>query len=309
MVAKSLVKGDKVGVVAPSNPYKEKYRDNFKRATELLETMGYELVFAKNLFETDEEISVDAQKRADDINEMFDNRDIKAIISLQGGDNANSVLPLLDYDLIRKNPKIFMGLSDITTILNAIYTKTGLVTYHTNDYLFGFGGKFTEYDLEDFNKAFVLGNRTEIEPTTERKVIRKGCGGGKLIGGNSRCLLKLAGTEYFPDFKDAILFVEAMSGNIEQYEYMFEQLKQIGAFDKINGVIVGYVKGLQEDEAKIQMEDVLLRVSKDYSFPIIKCNDFGHKNSNAVMPIGVRVKIDTTNCSIKLLDREIEFNA
>lgn len=310
MVAKSLVKGDKVGVVAPSNPYKEEYRDNFRQATKLLETMGYELVFAKNLFETSEGNPVDAQKRANDINEMFDNSDIKAIISLQGGDNANSVLPLLDYDLIRKNPKIFMGLSDITTILNAIYTKTGLVTYHTNDYLFGFGGEFTEYDREDFNKAFVLGNRTEIKPTTERKAIRKGCGEGKLIGGNLRCLLKLAGTEYFPDFNDAILFVEAMSGNIKQYEYMFEQLKQIGIFNRINGVIVGYVKGLQENnDAKIQMEDVLLRVSKDYTFPIIKCNDFGHKNSNAVMPIGVKVKIDATNCSIKLLDREIEFNA
>lgn len=306
MVAKKLVKGDKIGVVAPSSPYKEKYRDNFNRATNLLESMGYQLIFAKNLFETSEEIPVDAQKRADDINEMFKNKEINAIICLQGGDNANSVLPLLDYGLIRNNPKIFMGLSDITTILNAIYTKTGLITYHTNDYLFGFGGDFTEYDMEDFNNAFVLGNRTEIKPTTERKVIREGEAEGKLAGGNLRCLLKLAGTEYFPNFKDSILFVEARSGNIKQYEYMFEQLKQIGVFDLIKGAIVGYVKGLQEDnDDKIQMEDILLKVSDGYSFPILKCDDFGHKNSNAVMPIGVKSRIDTADCSIKLLENTI----
>lgn len=306
MLAKSLVKSDKIGVVAPSGPYKEKYRDNFERATKLLELMGYELVFSKNLFETSEESSVDAQKRADDINEMFANKDIKAIICLQGGDNANAVLPLLEYDLIKKNPKIFMGLSDITTILNAIYTKTGLVTYHTNDFLFGFGGEFSEYDLEDFNKTFVIGNRTEIKPTMERKVIREGRAEGKLVGGNLRCLLKLAGTEYFPDFRDSIFFVEARSGNVKQYEYMFEQLKQIGVFDLIKGAIVGYVKGIQEDnESKIQMEDILLKVSSRYVFPIIKCEDFGHKNSNAIMPIGVRVKIDTNDCGIKLLEWEI----
>ena len=307
MVAKKLVKGDKIGVVAPSSPYKEKYRDNFNRATKLLESMGYELVFSKNLFETSEAIPVDAQKRADDINEMFENKEINAIICLQGGDNANSVLPLLDYELIRNNPKIFMGLSDITTILNAIYTKTGLITYHTNDYLFGFGGNFTEYDMKDFNNAFVLGNRTEIKPTTERKVIREGEAEGKLVGGNLRCLLKLAGTEYFPNFKDSILFVEARSGNIKQYEYMFEQLKQIGVFDLIKGAIVGYVKGLQEEvNVKIQMEDILLRVSKDYSFPILKCDDFGHKNSNAIMPIGVRVKLDADNCVIRILEPDIK---
>jgi len=309
MLPLRLITGDKIGIVAPSSPYKEKYRDNFERARKLLESMGYELVFGKNLFATNEEFPVHAQKRADDINAMFANKEIKAIITLQGGDNANSILPLLDYDLIRKNPKIFMGLSDITTILNAIYTKTGLITYHTNDYLFGFGGDFTEYDMEDFNNALVLGNRTEIKPTTERKVIREGEAEGKLVGGNLRCLLKLAGTEYFPDFRESILFVEAMSGNVKQYEYMFEQLKQIGVFDLIKGAIVGYVKGLQEEvEAKIQMEDILLKVTERYKFPIIKCDDFGHKNSNAVMPIGVKVKIDTVDCSIKLLEKEITLD-
>ena len=94
MIAKSLVKGDKIGVEAPSGSYKEKYRDNFERATKLLESMGYELVFAKNLFETSKELSVDAQKRADDINEMFKNKDIKAIISLD--------YSLLTHNLIKE---------------------------------------------------------------------------------------------------------------------------------------------------------------------------------------------------------------
>ena len=115
-------------------------------------------------------------------------------------------------------------------------------------------------------------------------------------------LLKLAGTEYFPDFSNAILFVEAQSRKIKQYEYMFEQLKQIGVFDVINGVIVGYVKGLQEEpKSKIQMEDILLKVTSNYNFPIIKCDDFGHKNSNATMPIGAKVRINTDNCTINFI--------
>lgn len=302
MLASLLKTGDAIGIVAPSSSYKEIFKKNFEKAMNLLETMGYKLVFGNNLFETSEDFAVDASKRAADINEMFENREIKAIICLQGGENANAVLPLINYELIKKNPKIFLGLSDITTILNAIYKKTGLITYHGNDFLFGFGGDFSEYDMNDFEDTFVKGNRKEIIPTVNRRIIRNGDTEGVLIGGNLRCLLKLAGTEYFPNFKNAILFVEAQSGKIKQYEYMFEQLKQIGVFDLINGVIVGYVKGLQEEpKSRIQMEDILLKVTSNYSFPIIKCDDFGHKNSNATMPIGAKVRINTDNCTINFI--------
>jgi len=302
MIASLLQVGDTIGIVAPSNSYKEIFKGNFEQARNLLEVMGYKLVFGSNLFETSEDVAVDANKRALDINEMFSNNEIKAIICLQGGENANAVLPLLDYEAIKENPKIFLGLSDITTILNAIYKKTGLITYHGNDFLFGFGGDFTEYDMNDFEDTFVKGNRKELIPTKSRKIVRGGKAEGILIGGNLRCLLKLAGTEYFPDFSNAILFVEAQSGKIKQYEYMFEQLKQIGVFDVINGVIVGYVKGLQEEpKSKIQMEDILLKVTSNYNFPIIKCDDFGHKNSNATMPIGAKVRINTNDCSIKFI--------
>lgn len=301
MISNLLKKGDSIGIVAPSSPYKEVFNENFEKASNLLESMGYRLVFGRNLFETGEDIAVEANKRATDINEMFESSEIKAIICLQGGENANAVLPLLNYKLIKKNPKIFLGLSDITTILNAVYKKTGLITYHGNDFLFGFGGNFSEYDMNDFEDTFVKGNRKEIMLTTS-KIIRDGNAEGTLIGGNLRCLLKLAGTEYFPDFKNAILFVEALSGNIKQYEYMFEQLKQIGVFDLVNGVIVGYVKGLQEEpKSKIQMEDILLKITSNYVFPIIKCDNFGHKNSNTTMPIGVKVRINTNDCSINFI--------
>ena len=125
---------------------------------------------------------------------------------------------------------------------------------------------------------------------------------GKLLGGNLLCLLKLAGTPYWPDFTGAILFVEALNIPPEGCDHQFRQLEQMGVFDAVRGVVVGYIDGLQKgDSALLQMEDVLLRVTADYGFPILKVNDFGHNCPNTVLPVGGQVKVDADRQTVEIL--------
>jgi muramoyltetrapeptide carboxypeptidase len=124
------------------------------------------------------------------------------------------------------------------------------------------------------------------------------------MGGNLGCMLKLAGTRYFPDFTDSILFVEAYEITPQGCDSAFNQLKQIGVFGKIRGVIVGHVYSLQVSEKKMpQMEDILLKVTKEYNFPILKMNDFGHNCPNTVLPIGTKARLDADNKELEILEK------
>ena len=216
-------------------------------------------------------------------------------------------MPYLNWQSIEANPKIFLGISDITVLLNAIYHKTELITFHGNDVMWGFGRKPTEYDKQEFVMRLMDAGIGNITPHGERRTVRGGAAEGFLLGGNLHCLLKLAGTPYFPDFTGAILFVEAIDITLEGCDYLFQQLKQMGVFDKISGAIVGYIDGLQTDsKAMLQMEDVLFRVTAEYDFPISKVNEFGHNCPNTVLPVGGKVKLDADRQTIEITENCVQ---
>ncbi len=304
MLGSKLRIGDTIGIVAPSN-HVINGKNGIQRCIDYLTNKGFKVKLSKHLFKVDGMSAGTEIQRASDINDMFKDKEVKAIICADGGSTSNGVLPLLDYQLIQDNPKLFIGLSDITVLINAIYTKIGLVTYHGNNAIYGFGSKNpADYEYEEFKSRFIEEDNTYVVSNGERKEIRKGIVEGKLIGGNLRCLLNLAGTPYFPDCSDAILFLEAYDITDYQCEFMFNHLKQMGVFDKIKGVIVGYIWGLQHKETDMQqMEEVLLKVTKDYSFPILKCNDFGHNIPNTILPIGIKTRINTNDLTIEFLER------
>jgi muramoyltetrapeptide carboxypeptidase len=138
-------------------------------------------------------------------------------------------------------------------------------------------------------------------------MVRSGTAEGRLLGGNLHCLAKLAGTPYFPDFTGAIFFVEAMNIQPEECDHFFQQLKQIGVFDRIRGALVGYIDSLQKDEnAAMQMEDVLLHVTAEYDFPILKVNDFGHNCPNTILPVGGNVRIDADKGTLEILEECVQ---
>lgn len=293
-----LKKGDFIGVVSASDPLKDIENDKqFGSGIKFLENMGFHVVLGKNLS------SIDPEKRAEDMNNFFRDKKIKAVIASQGGDTSDKLLPFLDFEIIKKNPKIFLGISDITVLLNAINTKTGLITFHGNDIKYGFGRNPTKYDKTEFSRILMNGSEGEIPANRERKTIRGGKAEGKLIGGNLYCLLKLANTEYWPDFEKSIIFLEGYDFEKEDCKSQLEKLKKLNVFDKTDGVIIGYIYGLQKlNPSSKQMEEILLEITKNYDFPILKVNDFGHNTPNTVLPVGAVIEMDADKKTIKLVE-------
>lgn len=307
MIPSRLKVGDKIGIISPSAPITDDLKEQYKNGIKFLEELEFEIILGKYIFSTSLGISASPKKKAEDISNMFKDISIKAIICSQGGLNANSCLPYLNWDIIEQNPKIFLGISDITALLNPIFQYTGLVTFHGNDLIFGFGNNPSDYDKQEFINCLVEGRIGKIPSNGERTSIREGTVTGKLLGGNLHSLLRLAGTPYFPDFRESILFLEAMDISPVFCDAFFNQLKQIGIFDQIKGVIIGYIYGLQEQiPENIQMEEILFRVTEEYDFPILKVNDFGHNCSNTILPIGCSIELNTRKKEISIIEQYVK---
>lgn len=302
MIPLKLQKNDKIGIVSPSSPITNNCIEQFNNGVKYLNDLGFQVVIAKNALSNTFGYSATPEEKAEDINNMFADKSIKAIICSQGGENANSCLPFLHWKTIKENPKIFLGISDITVLLNSIYAKTGLVTFHGNDIIWGFGRNPKPYDTQEFIDRLVYGKTGIINSNGIRTTVREGVAEGKLIGGNINCLLKLAGTSYLPKFEDSILFLESFGFDPEECDSNFNHLMQMGVFDNIKGVIVGYIFDEFSNQRAINMENILLNISDGYGFPILKINDFGHNCPNTVIPIGTEVRLDSNKKEIKILE-------
>jgi len=300
MLAKSLKKGDTIGVVAPSNPFNQERKIEFDNFIEYMNEQGIEVKLSDNFYASGKYGAGTPEERADDINSMFANKDIKAIWCLQGGDNASQTLDLIDYDIVKNNPKIFIGKSDIDVLLLALNKKTDLITFHSCDPKIG---RDRELDFDYTKKWFkqrLFEKSKKIEPSEEWTCVNEGQVEGKIIGCNPISILKLAGTDYFPDFTNSILFIEAYRSNPKEIIYQLAQFKQIGTFDKIKGIVIGNNFEFQSDDFKV--EEMIKELLVDYNFPILKINEFGHYQPHAFLPIGAKVKLDATNKTIEIID-------
>lgn len=298
-----LHKGDTIGVVSPSSPILEKERPQLIEGIDFLRRMGFKVVLSENALNVDDYSAGTPEERAEDINSLFGNKEIKAVFCSTGGSTANSCIPLLDWKALQRNPKIFLGMSDVTVLLNAIHVETAMATFHGNNVL-KYGTNPTQYDMKELVQRLIDAKIGKINKNSKRKTVRKGVAEGRLMGGSLGCILKLAGTRYCPDFKDSILFVEAYEITPQECDCAFNQLKQMGVFEKIEGAVVGYVYSLQVSEKKLTpMEDILLKVTKEYDFPILKMNDFGHECPNTVLPIGVKARLDADNKELEILEK------
>ena len=299
MIPNRLVKGDKIGIIAPSSPVTENKLEDINNSITLMEGSGFEIVFGKNVFKNTLGYGSTAKEKAEDINSMFANPEIKAIFCVTGGANSNSTFEYIDYELIKQNPKILCGFSDSTSITNMITEKTGLVTFN--------GATFkaltsweTEYAYKQVINKFVLGKKELAEQDDEFYTIKEGMTEGDLIGGNLSLTANLSSGKYSIDFTDKILFIEELvsESDAEMVSNHLYKMKQNGVFDKIKGIWVGNYEG------EISLEKILLDTLEDkYEFPIIKSNNFGHTEKKMVIPIGTKARIDTTkDIKIELLE-------
>ncbi|MBI4162922.1 MAG: LD-carboxypeptidase [Candidatus Aenigmarchaeota archaeon] len=302
LIPKALKKGDTIGIVSPSGAIVKQNKKQLNSGIKFLKNLGFKTLLGKNALKVDNFSAGTAQERADDINNMFSDSSVDAIMCTQGGETANSCLPFIDWSIIRKNPKIFTGISDITALLNAMYTKSSLVSFHGNDVMWGFGRKPSKYDTNEFigrlvNKKIGLVNKNSIW-----KTVKSGSAEGTLLGGNLTCFMKLIGTEYFPDLTNSILFLEEYRPRPQELEYKLEQLKQTGVFEKVKGVLIGHIDGIDNKNIEQNMESILLRITGSYDFPILKCHDFGHNCPNTVLPLGIKVKLDAGSNNLEILE-------
>lgn len=299
LLANKLNYGDTIGVVGVSNSLKlyNKYEE-YKKAEQFFKDKGFKIKKGKYIEEDYYGSAGTKEQKAEDFMNMFLDDEVKAIICLEGGETCNTFIDLLDYNVIKKHPKILVGYSDITVLLQSIYRKTGLITFSGPDFI-SFGCDYALEQYKVFEDAFIYKKLDKFNNGI-KKVIRNGSSYGNIIGTNLGCMMYLIGTEYLPDMKNNILFIESYISSPNECQRRFAHLKQSGVFDKINGIVIGYNYDLQKNgNIYPQMEDILLEYTKDYDFPIIKCDLFGHKIVNSIIPIGAIAKISNNKIEIE----------
>ena len=292
-----IKKGDTVGVIAPSSKIDKDDLEVINNSVLLMESTGLKVKFGKNAIKNTLGYGATPKEKAEDINEMFKDKEVKMIFCVSGGFNSNSVFEYLDYDAIKANPKPLIGFSDSTSIENAIYAKTGVITFNGPTFK-ALTSWATPYAYEEVVKRFMQGDMQLGQDDDEYITVKAGIAEGILVGGNLSLTNEMVCGEYSIDFQDKILFIEefCLETPPELAANYFYHMKQNGVFDKIKGIWVGNYDG------SVALEKILLDVLEDkYNFPIIKSNNFGHTEKKTVIPVGGKARIDTSK------ERKIEI--
>jgi muramoyltetrapeptide carboxypeptidase len=311
----SLKKGDTIGLVCPA--YSAFIREEVELAKEALQVMGFKVKIGEHLFDRYGYLAGKDEDRARDINMMFADKNINCIMAMHGGWGCARLLPLLDYDTIQKNPKIFIGYSDITALLLGIYSQTGLITFH------GPVGSSTwnNFSVEYFKNVLIDGLPTRMSNPIKKgdslvqmedrtRTIFGGKATGKLIGGNLTVLSHIMGSTYLPDCKDAILFIEDVNEEVYKMDRMITQLKISGILNQLKGFVFGKCSDCNPSKGgygSLTLEDVLEDHIKPLKIPAFSGAMIGHIKDKFTVPIGIEATIDADEGIIKLKESAVRL--
>lgn len=271
----------KIGIVCCSNGQKKEQQEKMQRLENTLRSMEICPVFSDCIYASDGVFSGTAMERAQALMDFYADDEIAGIFDISGGDIANGILPYLDYTMIGGCEKLFWGYSDLTTVINAIYTKTGRpsVLYQLRNLIYD----HKEEQTKNFKRT-VLENKNDLFHINCRFIQQKEMH-GIVVGGNIRCFLKLAGTEYMPDLQDKIVLLESYSGTAARMETYLCQLKQMGVFDKAAGILLGTFTQMQAEKCTPSIE-TLVREFAGKDLPIAITGDIGHGTDAKAIIIG-----------------------
>lgn len=281
----SLKSGDKIGIIAPS--YATTY-EMIAGALHNLESAGFQIELAQHVFSDTYGFAGSIEERAADFNAMIADPSVKMIL-FGGGEVCNEILPYIDYEAVKSNPKILASYSDSTTILNAITSMTGLVTFYgisPNTFQ-----DWNEYNWQSFEQRLMTDN-TEYIKTSPWRIIRPGQCTGELTGGYLVNYAALQGLKWFElKHNDYILFLEDHEGFgfPAVVAKWLTNLEHRGVFDHVKGFIFGHYSERYHPE----LDEILWRIGERYDIPVVKCEDFGHGVFNAIIPIGITATLDT----------------
>lgn len=303
MLAKKLKVGDTIGVVCPSKKIEEEDIKIIKETEKFLKHQGYNIKYGKNVFKNTTGYGASAKEKANDINSMYTDKNITAILSLCGGFNSNTIYEYLDLEKIKNNNKIICGYSDATSYINYIVEKTGNIGFIGPNFKTLCQIKENSENKRDINYCYkefidhVCCANTNLSKSDDKFItIKKGESEGKLMGGNLSLISELIGKL---NFKNKILFLEEFSLEtptelVSNYLY---NLKQAGVFNQINGLWLGNYDG------EFPIEKILLDTLENcnINFPIIKSNNFGHTRRIMTIPLNVAAKIK--NGKIEIVEK------
>lgn len=305
----ALNKGDTIGLVSPSSATDDTL--NLQFAREAMEALGFVVKTGEHYASRRGHLAGTDAGRAGDINAMFADTTVKAIVCTRGGSGAARLLPLLDYRVIRANPKVLLGYSDITALHSAIQAKTGLVTFHGP---IG-SGSWNRFNVDQFQRVFfdrelmqyrnVSEAGDELVPRKNRTVtIRGGKARGELVGGNLTVLTALAGSPYLPDFTGKILFLEDVSEAPYRVDRMLSTLKLMGALDRISGFIFGECTDCRPGDGygSLTLEQIFDDHIRPLNIPAYRGAMIGHIREQFIVPVGGRVELDADAGSFRLLE-------
>lgn len=307
-----LKAGDTVGLVNPAGA--TFHKDDVSMASETLAALGLKMKTGEHLLDRYGYLAGSDKARAADINTMFADDEVSALIALRGGWGCNRLLDLLDYGLIASNPKIIMGYSDITSLLLAMNAKTGLVTFHGPVGI----STWNEYSTTFVKKLLFNGEVFSMENPKETGdsltvmqdrilVINGGKAKGRLLGGNLSVLAAMVGSDYLPDFKDGILFLEDVGEDIYRIDRMLTQLKLAGILGRLSGFVFGKCSdcGPGKGFGSLTLEEVFDDHIKPLGIPAWYGAMIGHIEKKFTMPLGIEAEIDADNGSISLLETAV----
>jgi len=297
-----LNEGDTIGIIAPSHPIAP-FQKEYRLGVRNLKKLGFNVKEGKTVRLQHGYMAGSDVQRAEDINNMFADKEVKAVVCAMGGSVAIRTLRHLDYNLIRANPKVFSGMSDITTFHLAFLAKTGLTGLHQSDVIFGFGvdmkSKEGKYEMDLFLKITKNAKPLGLLPALTRwEVWREGSTEGRLFGGNLPTLESLLATPYFPRLdEDIIFFWECMAmHHLEEIDQMLVHLRETGLFDKTKGMLIGKIRGEEANTIKDmtrEVRKVVLEITEEFDFPIIASMDFGHYTPNLPLPMWLKSSLNT----------------
>lgn len=310
LLPKPLNKGDLVGIISPSAAMADEMQFQFAR--EAMEALGFRVVMGKHVAGRRGHLAGTDAERADDLNEMFAHPEVRGIICLRGGSGAARILPLIDYDNIRRNPKPLLGYSDITALHSAIYSQTGLITFHGPNG----SGSWSSFNADQFSKVFFERDLVKYENEQAKgddlvikqnrvHTISPGSAEGVIIGGNLTVLTAIAGSPYLPDFEGKILFLEDVDEGPYRMDRMMSTLQLTGALDKIKGFVFGQCTGCDPSGGygSLTLPQILRDFILPLNIPAYSGAMIGHISKQFIVPIGAKVRMDADKGTFELTEK------
>ena len=285
-------KGDTIGLVAPAGSLISK--DNFTDGVQILEKKGFKVKFNRKLLNTKGYLAGSDEERAEEFNKLWADPDVKAMVAARGGYGCLRMIDLIDMKQIRNHPKILIGFSDLTVLLNAIHKKTGLVTFH--------GPVVTtlaDIDRQSTKSFFdiITGQKTSLIKPSKVKIVKDGKAKGVLLGGNLTTLVHMIGTPYEISWKDAILFIEDIGESPYRLDRLLTHLHQAKRLQKLGGLILGTFTDEDRSENGRMLKTVQKRITEllqDTDIPSWVNFPTGHSRRNLTMPVGSIAEMDSS---------------